>query len=93
MIRPGTPRRAEALRWLGALLAVGLPLVLGQQTPARVTQDFGRSRELPNVTGLQAPEQGEDGPFRWGGEQVTMRATGDVPPGVRLALAVYQRVD
>jgi hypothetical protein len=27
------------------------------------------------------------------GEQVTMRATGDVPPGVRLAFAVYQRVD
>jgi hypothetical protein len=72
MIRPGTPRRAEALRWLLALLAVGLPLVLGQQTPASVTQDFGRSRELPNVTGLQAPEQGEDGPFRWGGDRVTI---------------------
>jgi hypothetical protein len=72
MIRTRNPRRAEALRWLLALLAVGLPLVLGQQTPARVTQDFGRSRELPNVTGLQAPEQGEDGPFRWGGEQVTI---------------------
>ena len=44
-------RRAEAIRWLLALLAVGVPLLLGQQTTASITQDLGRPGDLFNVTG------------------------------------------
>jgi hypothetical protein len=63
--------RAETVRWLLALLAVGVPLLLGQQTTALIVQPLGVRGDLPNTTGLLSPEQGEEGAFRWGGERVT----------------------
>src|SRR5438477_12922835 len=58
------PSSATGLgRLLLALAAVLVPLLIGQQTPATVTQDLGVA-DLPNVTGLAAPEQGQNGPFR-----------------------------
>ncbi|MEO8288807.1 MAG: hypothetical protein ABI670_20505 [Chloroflexota bacterium] len=71
----GTPsrRRGELLRSLLALLLVAVPLLLGQQTTASVVQDLGATRELPNITGLELPENGENGAFRWGDEIVTMQ--------------------
>jgi hypothetical protein len=71
LLSPG--RRAEAVRWLLALAAVGLPLLLGQQPEASIVQPLGAPGDLFNITGLLAPEQGEEGAFRWGGETVTFR--------------------
>src|SRR6478672_4347429 len=61
------------LKVLIALLLVAVPLLLGQQTTASVTQDLGATPELFNITGLEAPERGESGLFRWGDESVTMQ--------------------
>jgi hypothetical protein len=55
------------------LVAAVLPLLLGQQTQASTTQNLGSAGELYNVSGLRAPEVGENGAFRWGGERVEMQ--------------------
>ncbi len=52
------------------LLAAIVPLLASQQVAATSTQDLGAPGDLNNVTGLKASEIGEDGTFRWGGDQV-----------------------
>ena len=43
---------------LGVVLAL---LLVGQQVPASLDQDFGSSAPLLNVSGLGSPERGEHG--------------------------------
>lgn len=50
-----------------------VPLLVGQQTPFVITQNLGDPGELYNVTGLRAPELGENGAFRWGGANVAIQ--------------------
>ena len=75
---PVTPQRRasggrEGRGLLLALLAVAIPLLIGQQVPVRVAQDLGAPGRLGNITGLGPdPEQSPEGPFRWSGRRVTM---------------------
>src|SRR5690348_6922977 len=62
--RPSSVAAAGLGRLLLVLAAVFLPVLIGQQTPVSVTQALG-GPDLLNVSGLAAPEQGENGPFRW----------------------------
>ena len=56
-----------------ALALVAIPLLLGQQVPAGLTQDLGSAGEPANATGLNAgAEQSPEGVFRWGGSRVTL---------------------
>src|SRR4051812_47671912 len=71
--RDTTSRRIELITVLFAILLVAAPLLLGQQTTASVTQDLGSTPELFNVIGLEAPERGENGLFRWGDDNVSMQ--------------------
>ncbi len=54
-------------------VAAVLPLLVGQQAQFAITQNLGDPGELYNVTGLQAPEVGESGAFRWGGASVAIQ--------------------
>lgn len=56
-----------------ALLLIAVPLVIGQQVTASITQDVGTARDVPNIKGLEDPENGQGGLFRWGGENVVMQ--------------------
>lgn len=60
-----TPRQGALI----ALIATAATLFLSQQVPVTVTQEMGQA-SLPNVSGLGAPEQGEQGKFRWSGGPV-----------------------
>ncbi len=69
------PRRGTAIQgWLVALAAVVIPLLLGQQWPAAVTQALGSGDYPPPTTsGLQErAETSPNGPFRWSGDHVTL---------------------
>ncbi len=70
-VRGGPADWARGL--LLALALVAIPLLLGQQAPATLTQDLGSAADVPNATGLNlSAEQSPQGPFRWGGSRVTL---------------------
>ena len=54
-------------------MAAVVPLLVSQQALQETTQKLGEPGELYNVTGLQAPEVGENGAFRWGGARVAIQ--------------------
>lgn len=60
-----TPRQGALI----ALIVTAATLFLSQQAPATLTQEMGQA-SLPNISGLGAPEHGEQGTFRWSGGPV-----------------------
>jgi hypothetical protein len=70
---PPARRPAALLTPIFALLLVAIPLVLGQQVTASIVQDVGTATDVSNLTGLEAPETGQSGPFRWGDPTVGIR--------------------
>jgi hypothetical protein len=59
-------RLPTLLAALFALLLVAAPLLLGQQATASIVQDVGTDTGVHNLKGLEDPETGQSGPFRWG---------------------------
>jgi hypothetical protein len=81
----GPKRSATLLRALIGALALALPILVAQQVPVTSVQDVGIAATPANVTGLGKSESGENGPFRWGGEQLTVQLQ---PLGVPMHVAV-----
>ena len=67
-------RRGAGAAWLLVLAAVAIPLLLGQQWPATITQALGEGDFPPPTTsGLyERSETSPAGPFRWSGDRVTL---------------------
>src|SRR5438552_597767 len=64
-------RPGEARRFAIVVVAALIFLLVGQQVPATVSQDFSQNAPMPNIRGLGLPERGEHGLFRWSADRVT----------------------